>query len=81
MPSLPSSLSDSDQTADRNDHLNVCARLLASGDLTWPENLSVEETLRLEQMVREYRRKRLVALIASCIAAEIAADGGEGGKL
>ena len=75
--SLSSSVSD--QSDDENNLLPIYARLLATGEITWPEGLSPDETARLESMVREYRRKRLVALIASRIAAEVAEDAGQGG--
>ncbi len=69
----------SDRSAEEDDLLRTYARLLAAGEIMWPEGLSPDEAVRLEQMVREHRRKRLVALIASRIAAEIAEDANEGG--
>ena len=75
----PSKFSISDRSVEESDFLKTYARLLAAGEVTWPEGLSPDETTRLEHMVRENRRKRLVALIASRIAAEVAEDASQGG--
>ena len=54
--------------------LSNCARLIASGEMEWPAILTAEQAGELEVLVRRARRLRLVKLIASCIAADIAKD-------
>ena len=50
------------------------AKLLATGEVDWPAGLSDEQESELLRAVRHFRRARLVKLIASRIAAEIAAE-------
>ena len=52
--------------------LTTCAKLLATGDMDWPADLSDEQRAELLAKVRSFRRARLVKLIASLIAADIA---------
>lgn len=52
--------------------ISKCAKLIASGAMEWPTDFPVDQSRELENLVRSYRRARLVKLIASCIAAEIA---------
>ena len=51
-----------------------CAQLLATDEMDWPEGLSGEQDAELLIAVRRYRRARLVKLIASRIAADIASE-------
>ena len=68
-PNYPGNPEDlSAETLDR------CARLLASGEMEWPSGLTEAQQAELLAATREYRRARLVKLIASRIAADIAAE-------
>jgi predicted AAA+ superfamily ATPase len=51
-----------------------CAKLLATDAMDWPQNLSDEQQAELVALVRKFRRARLVKLIASQIAADIACE-------
>ncbi len=51
-----------------------CAKLLANGEMDWPSDLSDEQQAELLAKVRSFRRTRLVKLIASQIAADIAQE-------
>jgi len=51
-----------------------CARLLAAGEIGWPQGFSTEQEATLLAAVRRCRRVRLVKLIASRIAADLAAE-------
>ena len=51
-----------------------CAQLLAVGEMDWPQGLSDDQEIELLAAVRRCRRARLVKLIASRIAAELAVE-------
>jgi hypothetical protein len=57
-----------------------CARLLAAGEMDWPDGLSKEQEEELLTAVRRWRRARLINLIASRIAADLAAEAGNRAK-
>ena len=68
-----SSPDTSDETAVvPEETLTECARLIASGEMEWPSDFPVDQAGELERLVRRARRVRLVKLIASCIADDIA---------
>ena len=51
-----------------------CAQLLATGEMDWPQGLSVKQDTELLKAARRNRRARLVRFIASRIAADIAPE-------
>lgn len=63
-----------DESAFPPQVLANCAQLVASGEIEWPSEISVEQAEELELLVRRARRVRLVKLIASSIAADIARE-------
>ena len=50
------------------------ARLVADDKINWPTGLTGREEVRITAEVRKFRRARLVKLVASQIAADIARD-------
>jgi hypothetical protein len=75
----PDSTSSPNSDFDHTGHISAetmerCARLLAAGEMDWPEGLSAEQDAELLAAVRRFRRARLVRLIASRIAADIACE-------
>lgn len=70
-PALSDSTSK-DEGFDRK--LQTCAELIAFREIEWPTGLSAAQSTELETMVARARRRRLVKLIATCIAADIASD-------
>lgn len=69
---LSSPDSPSETTAVPPETLTTCARLIADGEMEWPSDFPVSQAGDLELLVRRARRVRLVKLIASCIAKDIA---------
>jgi hypothetical protein len=76
---VPKVTSSSDSDPQRKEQVSAetldrCARLLAAGEMDWPNGLSDEQQAELLAAVRRWRRTRLVKLIASRIAADLAAE-------
>lgn len=55
-----------------NDTLGRCAELLAVDEIEWPNGLTSAQEAELAAAVRRLRQRRLIRLVASCIAADIA---------
>ena len=54
--------------------LDRLAQLVASGEVTLPEDLSADQMDRLVRKIRQCRRRRLVQYLARAIAVDIAAE-------
>jgi hypothetical protein len=60
--------------ATRSDSLDLdrLARLVAGGEVEWPDGLSDRQADELTALVRRRRRSELITMIARAIAAELA---------
>jgi len=56
------------------------AELIASGEMEFPQDLGENHKAKLEDKVRQLRRKRLVRFIAGLIAADLADDTSSHGE-
>ena len=57
------------------------AEMIAAGEMEFPQHIGGNEKTKLEDEVRDLRRKRLVRFVAGLIAAELADDASNNWEL
>jgi len=70
--SLPRSRDLRSQSTAAAVPLSKLSQLIAIGNSSFPADLSQDELSRLQGLVRQIRRQRLLTLVAKAIAADIA---------